>query len=130
MRGRSLASWSMYVIASFGTGLTGALIYLNLLRISPDAAFSVNWTAYMIFITVIGGIGTIEGPVVGTLVFFLFRELLAEYGSWYLILLGLLAVVVVIRYPRGLWVWVAERWDLRLFPVQRRLRIDGGKEAA
>jgi branched-chain amino acid transport system permease protein len=114
---------AVYVIAAFGTGTTGALIYLNVLRISPDAAFSVNWTAFMIFIVVIGGIGTIEGPVLGTLVFFGLREFLAEFGSWYLILLGLVAMVVMLRHPQGLWSLVAARWDIRFFPVQRRLRL-------
>jgi branched-chain amino acid transport system permease protein len=113
---------AVYLVAAFGTGTTGALIYLNLLRISPDAAFSINWTAYTIFIVVIGGLGTIEGPIVGTLVFFLLRELLADYGSWYMILLGTLAVVTMMRFPRGLWGLVAERWDVRFFPVQRRVR--------
>ena len=73
---------------------------------------------------VIGGIGTLEGPIVGTLVFFLLREVLADYGSWYMILLGTLAVVAMMRYPQGLWGLVAERWDLRFFPVQRRVRAD------
>jgi branched-chain amino acid transport system permease protein len=112
-----------YLVAAFGTGTTGALIYLNLLRISPDAAFSINWTAYTIFIVVIGGIGTLEGPIVGTVVFFALRELLADYGSWYMILLGALAVVAMMRYPQGLWGLAAERWDLRFFPVQRRVRV-------
>ena len=116
---------AVYVVAAFGTGTTGALIYLNLLRISPDAAFSINWTAYTIFIVVIGGLGTLEGPIVGTVVFFLLRELLADYGSWYMILLGTLAVGVMMRYPQGLWGLVAERWDLRFFPVQRRIRGAG-----
>ncbi len=113
----------VYIIASFGAGLTGALIYLNLLRISPDAAFTVNWTAFMIFIVVIGGIGTIEGPIVGTLVFFLLREFLADFGAWYLILLGVVAVLVMLRYPQGLWGLIADRWDVRFFPVQRRVRF-------
>ena len=116
---------AVYVVAAFGTGATGALIYLNLLRISPDAAFSINWTAYTIFIVVIGGLGTLEGPIVGTVLFFLLRELLADYGSWYMILLGALAVVTMMRYPQGLWGLVAERWEVRFFPVQRRLRSDG-----
>jgi len=115
---------AVYLLAAFGTGTTGALIYLNLLRVSPDAAFSINWTAYTIFIVVIGGIGTLEGPIVGTVVFFLLRELLAEHGSWYMILLGTLAVLAMMRYPQGLWGLVAERWDLRFFPVQRRVRLD------
>ena len=113
---------AVYLIAAFGTGTTGALIYLNLLRISPDAAFSINWTAYTIFIVVIGGLGTLEGPIVGTVVFFLLRELLADYGSWYMILLGTLAVVAMMRYPQGLWGLVVDRWDLRFFPVQRLVR--------
>ena len=117
---------AVYLAAAFGTGTTGGLIYLNLLRISPDAAFSINWTAYTIFIVVIGGLGTLEGPIVGTLVFFLLRELLADYGSWYMILLGALAVVAMMRYPQGLWGLVAERWDVRFLPVQRRVRDVAG----
>jgi branched-chain amino acid transport system permease protein len=113
----------VYVAAAFGTGTTGALIYLNLLRISPDAAFSINWTAYTIFIVVIGGLGTLEGPIVGTVVFFVLRERLADHGSWYLIVLGALGVVAMMRYPQGLWGLVAERWDVRVFPVQRRVTL-------
>ena len=116
---------AVYVIAAFGTGTTGALLYLNLLRISPDAAFSINWTAYTIFIVVIGGLGTLEGPIVGTIVFFLLRQLLADYGAWYMILLGVLAVVAMMRFPQGLWGLVAERWDLQFFPVQRRVQRRG-----
>jgi branched-chain amino acid transport system permease protein len=115
---------TVYLIAAFGTGTTGALIYLNLLRISPDAAFSINWTAYTIFIVVIGGLGTLEGPIVGTLVFFLLREQLADYGAWYMIVLGSLAVAAMMRFPQGLWGLVAERWELALFPVQRRVRVN------
>ena len=51
--------------------MVGALIFLQKLRISPDTAFSVNdWTAFVIFIVVIGGIGRLEGPIIGTIVFF------------------------------------------------------------
>ena len=114
----------VYLFAAFGTGATGALMYLNLLRVSPDAAFSINWTAASIFIVVIGGLGTLEGPVIGVVIFFVLREALADYGSWYLILLGTLAVGVMLVYPSGLWGLVVDRWDLRLFPVQRRLRFD------
>jgi branched-chain amino acid transport system permease protein len=114
----------VYVGVAFGTGMTGALIYLNLLRISPDAGFSINWTAYTIFIVVIGGLGSLEGPLVGTALFFLVREYLADYGAWYMILLGTLAVGVMLAYPQGLWGMVADRWDLRFFPVQRRVRME------
>ncbi|HEY7606385.1 MAG TPA: branched-chain amino acid ABC transporter permease [Actinomycetes bacterium] len=112
----------VYVVAAFGCALAGAVIYLNLLRIQPDAAFSVNWSAFMIFIVVIGGVGTIEGPIVGTVLFVLVQETLAQYGAWYLILLGLLAVLVALRARHGLWGLVADRTGISLFPVRRRLK--------
>ena len=112
----------VYVIAAFGCGLAGALYFLSNLRISPDAAFGVNWSAFVIFIVVIGGIGTIEGPIVGTILYFVLRELFGDFGTWYLMTLGLVAIVVMVKFPKGLWGFVAQRFDLRFFPVQRRVR--------
>lgn len=112
----------VYVIAALGCGLAGAVIYLNLLRVQPDAAYDVNWTAYVIFIVVIGGIGTIEGPIIGTIVFFALQQKLSQYGVWYLILLGSVAVVAAVWFRGGIWGVIGRRFDLRLFPVQRRLR--------
>lgn len=118
----------VYVLAAFGCGLVGALYYVNALRIQPDAAFSIGWTASIIFIVVIGGIGTIEGPIIGTILYFVLRETLSQYGSWYLIGLGVIAVIVMVKWPRGIWGSVQHRFDLRFFPVQRRVRLDLAEE--
>ena len=112
----------VYVVAAAGTGMVGALIYLQKARISPDAAFSVlDWTAYVIFIVVIGGIGTIEGPIIGVLVFYFLQTNLAHFGTWYLILLGLFAIVVMLFAPKGIWGYLSERYGLAVFPIRRRL---------
>ncbi len=112
----------VYVFAAIGTGMVGALIYLQKARISPDAAFSVlDWTAYVVFIVVIGGIGTIEGPILGVIVFYLMQTYLSSYGTWYLILLGALAIAIMLFAPRGIWGFVTERTGFSLFPVRRRL---------
>ena len=122
--------WAVFLIAAFGTGLVGALIYVQTARISPDAAFSVlDYTAFVIFIVVIGGIGTLEGPIVGVIVFFVLQSVLADYGSWYLLTLGVLAIVVMIFAPRGVWGLITEKTGLRLFPVQRRLVVKQTGEA-
>lgn len=119
----------VYLVTAFGTGIVGALILLQKLRISPEAGFSVSdWTVNVIFMVVIGGIGTIEGPFIGVLVFFLLREMLADLGSWYLILLGVVAVAVMLKAPQGIWGSVAERFDLHLFPVRRHLRVSPNGE--
>ncbi|KRQ95227.1 ABC transporter permease [Bradyrhizobium jicamae] len=115
---------AVYVATAAMTGMIGALIYLQKARISPDAAFSVlDWTAYVIFIVVIGGIGTMEGPVIGAIVFYLLQRYLADFGASYLILLGTLGIVIMLFAPRGLWGLVADRYDLTLFPTRRRLII-------
>jgi hypothetical protein len=91
-------------------------------RISPDAAFSVlSWTAYVIFIVVIGGIGRIEGPIVGVIIFYLMQSYLADFGTWYLILLGALAIGVMLFAPKGIWGYLSDRFGIVLFPVRRRL---------
>ena len=78
----------VYIIAAFGAGVTGAAIYMNLLRVQPDAAFGISWTAFTIFIVIIGGFGTIEGPILGAAIYFALQETLSQNGSAYLILLG------------------------------------------
>ena len=83
--------------------MTGAVIYLNLLRVQPEAGFSLHWSALMIFAVVIGGLGTIEGPIIGAVIFFALQQLLSDYGTWYLILIGALAAGVVVFAKRGLW---------------------------
>ncbi|WP_128000763.1 branched-chain amino acid ABC transporter permease [Piscinibacter defluvii] len=113
---------AVYVVAAFGAGLAGALYFVGNLRISPDAAFSVNWTAFAIFMVVIGGIGRIEGPIVGALIFFLLNKFLSDYGSWYLLGLGLLAIVTTIFFRQGLWGYAQQRWGWTLFPTARTLR--------
>lgn len=111
----------LYLTAAFGAGGAGALYFLGNLRISPDAAFTVNWSAFSIFIVLVGGLGTLEGTLLGVLLFFLLNKLFSGYGTWYLVGLGLLAVVVMLKFPRGLWGFVSGKFDLHLFPVQRRL---------
>jgi len=112
---------AVYVVAAFGAGLAGALYFVGNLRISPDAAFSVNWTAFAIFMVVIGGIGRIEGPIVGALIFWALNKSFSDYGTWYLLGLGLLAIVVTIFFKQGLWGWAQQRYGWSLFPTQRRL---------
>jgi len=122
----------VYIVTACGTAMVGALIFLQKLRISPDAAFSVNdWTAFVIFITVIGGIGRIEGPIIGTVVFFALRQTLADLGTIYLMMLGLVAIVVMLAAPKGIWGLVVERLSWQVFPLQRSVALDdhGGKRA-
>jgi branched-chain amino acid transport system permease protein len=80
-----------------------------------------DWTAFVIFIVVIGGIGTLEGPIIGVIVFFLLRETLADLGTTYLLILGLVAIVVMLKAPKGIWGLIKARYGIELFPLSRRV---------
>jgi len=114
---------AVYAVAAFGAGLAGALYFVGNLRISPDAAFSVNWTAFAIFMVVIGGIGRIEGPLVGALVFWALNKFFSDYGTWYLLGLGMLAIVCTIYFKQGLWGFAQQRWGWTLLPTSRTLKM-------
>ncbi|MNL48833.1 leucine/isoleucine/valine transporter permease subunit [compost metagenome] len=102
--------------------MVGCLIFLQKLRISPEAAFSANdWTAFVIFIVVIGGIGTLEGPLIGTLLFFALRETLSDLGTVYLIALGSVAIVIMLFAPNGIWGLIRSRTGWELFPQSRKI---------
>jgi len=100
----------LWVACAALTGLAGAVAYMSTLQVSPDASFGLSWTATAIFIAVLGGIGRIEGPVLGTLLFFAVREAAAGFGAWYFIGLGLLAIATMVVAPGGLWSLVLRRW--------------------
>jgi branched-chain amino acid transport system permease protein len=107
----------VFMVAGAGCGAAGAILILSQPFVQPAAAFSVQWSAKMIFVTIIGGIGTIEGPILGTIVFFALQQTLSQDGTWYFIILGLVAMVVAIWAPRGLWGIISDRLGIRLFPT-------------
>ena len=120
-----LARLLVFVIAGAGCGAAGAVLAISQLQVQPNAVFSVQWTAEMAFATIIGGIGTIEGPIIGTAIFIVLQQTLQSYNAWYLIVLGLVAIVAALFAPRGLWGLVDARLNVRLFPVGYWLRQVG-----
>jgi branched-chain amino acid transport system permease protein len=111
----------VFVVAAMGTALAGAMVAANTLRVQPDSIFALNWTALMIFIVVIGGLGTIEGPIIGAIVLFALQQWLADLGTWYLIILGVVAIVITLFIPRGIWGLISGNGRIRMFPVGYRL---------
>lgn len=113
-----------FVLSAAGCGLAGAVIFLGNLFVSPLTAFDVNWVVNMLFIVIIGGIGTLEGPILGVIVFFALRELvtgiLQVSAGWYLVALGVVAVATMLLAPRGLWPLLRDRFGIELLSVRRQ----------
>lgn len=121
----------VFLLTAFGTGLCGALIFIQVTRVTPDAAFSViDWTAFVIFIVVIGGIGTLPGPILGVAVFYALERLLADYGTLYLIVLGAVGIATMLFARRGLWGLISDRTGLDLLSLRHRPPAGTGAAAS
>ena len=113
--------WLAYILAAVGFGAVGGMLIVSTLYIDPATVFSVNYSADMLFMVVIGGIGTMEGPIVGAVIFFAVQEWFSSYGAWYLVAIGAVAIGVVLTAPGGLW-GIAARRGWSLLPVGYRVR--------
>lgn len=111
----------LFVLAGFGCGAAGVLVVANTLFIEPGSVFSVQWSAYMIFMVLVGGLGTFEGPILGAILLFAIQTTFTEGGPWYLVGLGATAALFALVLPRGLWGAIEERLGLRLMPVGYRV---------
>jgi branched-chain amino acid transport system permease protein len=112
----------LFVFAAVGCAAAGALTLANTLFVEPTSIFSVQLSAYMIFMVLVGGLGTFEGPIIGAIVFWVIQNQFADGGAWYLVGLGAVAIVFALFVPRGIWGTVERRFQLRLLPLGYRLR--------
>jgi branched-chain amino acid transport system permease protein len=117
------AKRTVFVLAAFGCGLAGVLWLATSVTFQPKTNFGVQWTAYMILMALVGGLGTFEGPILGALLFFLVQNEFGENGVWYMAGLGVVAILFALFLPRGLWGEIEARTGLRLLPVGYRLRL-------
>ncbi len=113
----------LFVLAAAGIGVAGALWLASAVSFQPKTHFSVQWTAYMIFMVLVGGIGTFEGAILGAFIFFVIETVFGAFGVWYLIGLGLVALVFSLYLPRGLWGAIEDRSGISLMPVGYRFRM-------
>jgi len=115
----------LFVLAAFGIGLAGALWLCSALTFQPKTYFSVQWTAYMIFMVLVGGIGKFEGAIIGAVLFFVIETWFGAAGVWYLIGLGMAAVIFSLYFPKGIWGAIEQRFGVTFLPIGYRLRILG-----
>ena len=109
-----------FLISAFVTGMSAGVLYLNTIFIQPFEAFGIGWTVNLLFIVIIGGIGTIEGPLVGGVVFVLLQQFLSEYVGFNLIILGTITILTIFFAPTGIVGTFQEKLHFEFFPVRRR----------
>ncbi|WP_219703999.1 branched-chain amino acid ABC transporter permease [Marinomonas lutimaris] len=113
----------IFVVAAFGCALAGAIWLASAVTFQPRTYFGVQWTVFMLFMVLVGGLKTFEGPIIGAIVFFLLQEFLGVYGVWYLAGLGVVAILFALCVPNGIWGELEQRRGLRLLPTGVMLKL-------
>ena len=115
----------LWVAAAIGTGLAGAIYFMAQLRITPPAAYDGTWANVAIFIVMVGGLGSIEGVLIGACVYFFADKWFGPYGATYLVVLGLLTLLIALFARGGIWGLISKVIDAPWFPTRRKLVEDG-----
>lgn len=112
--------FACFLLSAFITGITAGVLYLNTIFIQPFEAFGIGWTVKLLFIVIIGGMGTVEGPILGAAIFVLLQQFLSEYVGFNLIILGVITILLIVFMPRGIMGTFQNKFGIELFPIRRQ----------
>lgn len=108
-----------FLVAAFITGSTAGVLYVFQIFIQPYKAFAIDWTVILVFIVIIGGIGTIEGPIVGSFLYVLLTQWLADYGHTSMLILGMIAITIMLVAPKGIMGTIQEKTGFTILSPRR-----------
>ena len=111
----------IFVLTSMGFSAAGGIYYMNALRVSPDSAFGIHWSAILIFMVVVGGIGSLEGPLIGAFLYLILLNYFSDSGTMYLIGLGVVAISVTLLFRSGIWGAIVGKFNIHIFPTSRHV---------
>lgn len=108
-----------YLLASFVMGLAGGVMYMIQAYIVPKAGFDIQWTVAMTFIVIIGGVGTMEGPIIGAVVYVILTQFLFDFPGFAMIILGAVAVAAILIVPNGIMGTLYHRTGFEILSARR-----------
>ena len=116
-----------FITSAVYSAIAGVLYAHMTGYISPDS-FTGNESNFILWAAIIGGLGTQLGPIFGGFIMIVFPEALRALGSWRLIIFGIILMLVIIYYPRGLVPFLEEMREKILKKLGKRKLA--GKEGA
>jgi branched-chain amino acid transport system permease protein len=112
----------IYILASIGCAVAGTLWLASAITFQPRTSFGVQWSVFMLFMVLVGGIGSFIGPILGAVLFFALQEIFGDFGAWYLAGVGIVAILFALYLPRGLvGLWLSRGRDE---PLSMRKRLN------
>lgn len=135
---RGVSEWktrlATLTASAFFTGIAGGF-YGSYVRVASPDIFGIGSLTLLLSILLVGGLGTLWGPITSAFVIVLLSELMADFGPWREVIVAVLIVAIMVFYPGGIWGIVQELRELaqltksNLLMRWRRVRERSAREA-
>lgn len=112
---------SIFLISSLCTGIIAGVLYMYIVFIQPYKAFGIEWTVALVFITIMGGIGCMEGPIIGAVIYVVLQQWLSDYASASMLILGCIAIFMILILPKGIMGTLQEKLGYEILSPRRYL---------
>ena len=109
----------VYVIAAAFTAVAAGIFLVNKGIVYPESGFSISWTVSLVFIVIVGGSGTVSGPIVGAVIYVFLQEILARFPGWSNIILGAITILMILFLPKGIMGTLQEKLGFEIFSSKR-----------
>ncbi|NIM44213.1 MAG: branched-chain amino acid ABC transporter permease [Nitrososphaeria archaeon] len=101
-----------FMISAFLAGLVGGMSYWFTTYVEPDSAFNMNISIAMIAMAMLGGIGTLFGPVLGTIILYPIEQLLwTSLPEMFLMVLGIAIMLLIVFLPQGIMGYIRSKFS-------------------
>jgi branched-chain amino acid transport system permease protein len=114
----------IFLISAVGCAVAGALWLASAITYQPRTAFGINWSVFMLFMVLAGGLGSFLGPVIGALLLFALQEVFGDFGAWYLAGIGVVAILFALYAPRGIVGLISDRTGVEPISMRKLLHRD------
>ncbi|MDO5406417.1 MAG: branched-chain amino acid ABC transporter permease [Eubacteriales bacterium] len=111
-----------FVLSAIYCGVAGCLYAMMIKYVSPDT-FTNNISSVILWTAIVGGFGTVMGPILGGVVMQVLPEALRFLGDWRLVVYGGILLIVILRFPGGLYPYVE-----KLLHLPKAKKAGAGKE--
>ncbi|MFD1342123.1 branched-chain amino acid ABC transporter permease [Litorisediminicola beolgyonensis] len=111
----------IFLISAVGCAVAGSLWLASAITYQPRTAFGINWSVFMLFMVLVGGLGSFAGPIIGALVLFALQELFGDFGAWYLAGVRVVAILFALYAPRGVVGLLADRFGTEPLSMRKTL---------
>lgn len=101
-----------FVLSAIYCGVAGCLYAMMIKYVSPDT-FTNNVSSVILWTAIVGGFGTVMGPVLGGIIMQVLPEALRFLGDWRLVVYGAILLVVILRFPGGLYPYIEKFFENR-----------------